>query len=128
MGFGMGGNAFSIVPVLVIVIFSIVIVMFIVIAVRGVQQWSRNNQSPVLTVQARVVTKRTAVHVSHHHSGDNMAMNHTSSSTSYYATFEVDSGDRMEFRIASREYGMLVEGDSGKLTFQGTRYLSFARS
>ncbi|MBS7238901.1 MAG: DUF2500 family protein, partial [Acetatifactor sp.] len=26
------------------------------------------------------------------------------------------------------EYGMLAEGDCGKLSFQGTRYLSFERS
>ena len=25
------------------------------------------------------------------------------------------------------EYGMLAEGDAGRLTFQGTRYLSFER-
>lgn len=28
---------------------------------------------------------------------------------------------------SGREYGMLAEGDIGKLTFQGTRYLSFER-
>ncbi|MPN30867.1 hypothetical protein SDC9_178338 [bioreactor metagenome] len=33
----------------------------------------------------------------------------------------------MEFRINSDEFGMLVEGDTGKLTFQGTRYKGFER-
>lgn len=55
-------------------------------------------------------------------------MSHTSTSTTYYATFEVPSGDRMEFKVGSREYGMLVEGDAGKLTFQGTRYHGFQRT
>ena len=52
---------------------------------------------------------------------------HTTSSTWYYATFEVESGDRMELALSGSEYGMLAEGDTGKLTFQGTRYLSFER-
>ena len=34
---------------------------------------------------------------------------------------------RMEFHVSGLEYGMLAEGDTGRLTFQGTRYLSFER-
>ena len=52
---------------------------------------------------------------------------HTTTSTTYYATFQVASGDRMELHVGGREYGMLAEGDFGELTFQGTRYLGFAR-
>lgn len=51
----------------------------------------------------------------------------SSTSTRHYATFQVESGDRMEFSITGREYGMLAEGDRGRLTFQGTRYLGFER-
>lgn len=46
----------------------------------------------------------------------------------YYVTFEVESGDRMEFSVYGKEYGMLAEGDEGKLTFQGSRYLGFERA
>jgi hypothetical protein len=42
-------------------------------------------------------------------------------------TFEVESGDRMELHISAQEYGLLAEGDMGKLTFQGTRYHGFER-
>ena len=123
MGFGMGGFdlMFSVFPFLFITIFVIVIGTFIVTAVRGVGTWSKNNASPRLTVSAQVVTKRTQV--SHHHHQD--SMHHTS--TSYYATFQVESGDRMEFSVSGSEYGMLAEGDQGNLTFQGTRYLGFER-
>ena len=34
----------------------------------------------------------------------------------------------MEFKVTGSEYGMLAEKDTGKLSFQGTRYLSFERS
>ena len=123
-GFGMGGFdlIFSIFPFLFFTVFAVVIGTFVVMAVRGVGTWSKNNASPRLTVSAQVVAKRTQV--SRHHHQDSMS--HTS--TTYYATFQVESGDRMELSVSGSEYGMLAEGDQGSLTFQGTRYLGFERS
>ena len=40
-------------------------------------------------------------------------MYHTHTATSYFATFQVESGDRIEFLVSGSEYGMLAEGDSG---------------
>jgi hypothetical protein len=54
-------------------------------------------------------------------------MMHTSTSTFYYVTFQFHSNDRQEFRVSGQQYGQLVEGDVGKLTFQGTRFLGFER-
>ena len=51
----------------------------------------------------------------------------SSSHTSYYVTFEFESKDRTEFRVNGKEYGMIAEGDYGKLKFQGTRFLEFNR-
>lgn len=33
----------------------------------------------------------------------------------------------MEFSVGGSDYGLLAEGDIGKLSFQGTRYLGFER-
>jgi hypothetical protein len=118
---------FSIIPVLVILGFVFVFGTIIMRSIQGAQQWKRNNASPVLTVEATVVTKRADVHHYHHNAGTN-DMHHSSSSTTYYVTFEVSSGDRMEFQTMDTEYGLLVEHDTGKLTFQGTRYLGFERN
>ncbi len=109
-------------------VFLLVIAVFVVNAETAVTQWNKNNHSPVLTVDAKVVSRRTSVRT-HHHGGDAAGTGgyHTSSSTSYYVTFEVESGDRMEFHLTGSEYGMLAEGDMGKLRFQGTRYLGFER-
>ena len=101
---------------------------FIVIAVKGISQWNKNNHSPRLTVPATIVAKRTNVSHHHHHNHGGTGMHHTSTSTSYYVTFQVESGDRMELHVAGSEYGMLIEGDHGNLTFQGTRYLGFERT
>ena len=127
LGYSFG---FGIFAVMFTIVFVLVIGMFIVTAVRGLSQWNQNNNSPRLTVEAEVVAKRTNVtHHSHPVAGDASGAHgfHNTSSTTYYVTFQVASGDRMEFHVPSGEYGMLVEGDFGSLSFQGTRYLGFDR-
>lgn len=121
IGFGLGFDLFQI---LFTILFVLVAVVIIVTIIRNLSQWHKNNQSPRLTVPATVVAKRTSV--THHHSGTDMTQGHTS--TAYYATFQVESGDRMELQLAGNEYGLLVEGDKGKLSFQGMRFLGFERS
>lgn len=124
--FGMFSVMDTLFPILFFGVFAVVILTFVVALVRGAGQWRRNNAAPVLTVEAEVVAKRMDVHT-RHHAGNDRHMGHTSSRTYYYATFQVESGDRMEFQIPDTEYGLLVEGDRGKLTFQGTRYQGFQR-
>lgn len=104
------------------IVFFIIAGTFLFMIVNGISKWHRNNQSPRLTVRAKVVSKR--MDVSSHLHGDNM-MSH--STTFYYVTFEVKSGDRLEFALKGNDYGMLAENDVGELTFQGTRYISFVR-
>lgn len=121
-GFGFGFQMFN---VMFFVMFLLVFGVFVVTALRGLRQWNRNNNSPRLTVEATVVSRRTQVGRHHHNNPD--GPDYTSTYTTYFATFQVESGDRMELKLDGSEYGMLVEGDRGKLTFQGTRYLGFVR-
>ncbi len=102
-------------------VFFLILGCFVFVIIRGLAQWNKNNHSPRLTVEATVAAKRIRV-TPHTNNIGNGAM-----STSYYVTFQVESGDRMEFSVNGREYGMLAERDYGKLTFQGTRYLGFER-
>ena len=110
-------------PVMFLLIFGMILFTFI----SGIRTWNKNNNSPRLTVEARVAAKRQ--NTTHHNEpvgGDNGY--HTTTSTFYYVTFEVESGDRMEFSVYGKESGMLAEGDEGKRTFQGSRYLGFERA
>ncbi len=102
------------------IVFFLVIGVFVITFVRMIGEWISNNNSPRLTVEATIVTKRDQVH---RHTSNG----HTHRSHSYHVTFQFESGDRMELRVPGHEYGLLVEGDVGKLTFQGTRYLCFER-
>ncbi len=115
-------DMFSLVSIFIPLMFVIVFGTIIFSIIKGIGQWNKNNKEPVLTVICKVVTKRTNT-TRHNNSNNNMGSN----STTYYSTFEVESGDRIEFTISGKEYGMLAEGDIGKLVFQGTRYLSFER-
>ena len=82
--------------------------------IQSARQWNRDNNSPKLTVPVRVVARRA----------DTSRRKNTYRSR-YFVTFQFESGDRLELELQGREYGLLVEGDKGKLNFQGSRYLGF---
>ena len=124
MGFGFGIDLFRI---LFFLVWFLVLGTFIVTAVRGISQWSKNNRAPRLTVPATVVAKRQNISRHRHNHGTD-TMHHYSTSSTYYVTFQVASGDRMELNMTGPQYGLLIEGDQGNLTFQGTRFLSFQRT
>ena len=131
--FGFSGfdTGFGFMSIIGVCIFAVVIGIFVFVIVRGIRQWHKNNNSPRLTVEARVVSRRADTQISQTPVAGDATGAHgftTSSSTTYYATFEVESGDRMEFSVPHSEYGYLAEGDFGRLSFQGTRYLGFQRN
>lgn len=80
-----------------------------------VKQKRINATSPTLTVDARAISKRVNVRGKH-------------SYTSYYITFEFESGDRLELHVPAESYGYIIEGDRGRLTFKGNEFVSFDRA
>ena len=131
MIFSFSGVGFILAEMLFAFLFFLIATLIALNLIRGIGQWNKNNHSPRLTVNATVVGKRQDVSAhAHHNAGDVTGAQgvHYTHSTAYYVTFQVDSGDRMEFAVDGSEYGMLVERDAGQLTFQGTRYLGFVRN
>ena len=115
MVFGPHNFIFSLFPILFLAVFGLALGMIISTLVKSGKQNRKDNDSPRLTVDATVVTKRTHVWGDHSH-------------TDYYVTFQFESGDRLELKIPHNQFGYLVENDSGKLTFQGTRFHGFERT
>ena len=113
---------FSVFPVLFMLVFVLAFGIIGYTFIQGIKKERKNDHSPRMTVGAKVVTKRTNFR---RHSGTGHGVGHTH--TTYFVTFEVKSGDRMELQVQGHEYGLLVEGDFGELTFQGTRFLGFER-
>ena len=101
-------------PIMFLGVFGLVIGVLVSTLVKNAKAERKNDASPRLTSAATVVTKRTHVRGDHAH-------------TTYFATFQFESGDRLELQIPRDRFGYLVEGDSGKLHFQGTRFLDFER-
>lgn len=123
MGFSIVETLF---PLVFLLMFGFALYTLISSIAARAQEKRKNDASPRLTVPASVVTKRAQVGATHHH---NAATNTggTYYNTKYFATFQFESGDRLELSVSPSEYGMLVEGDRGQLSFQGTRYLGFVR-
>lgn len=118
---------FDAIPVIVTIGFIFVFGCIIVSIMKGASEWSNNNKQPILDINCKVISKRIDVtrHAGHHDTNGHYVGG--GSSTYYYVTFEFESKDRMEFKINGSQYGMLIEGDCGKLKFQGTRFLDFTR-
>ena len=120
------GALFGAIPLLFLAVF----ILIASIVVKNVAQWSKNNNSPRLTVECVVVDKRTETTTQQTPvAGDASGVHgfQTITDTVRYVTFQVESGDRIEFTVSGSEYAQLAEGEQGKLTFQGTRYLGFER-
>ena len=81
---------------------------------RMLFQNAKNASAPLLSREARVVTKRQHVWGDH-------------SRTTYYATFEFPDGAREELEVPTQQFGYLVEGDEGTVHSQGTWFKGFDR-
>ncbi len=106
---------------IVFAIFGFVFVALLVRIVRGSLEWALNQAQPVRSQEARVVAKRAEIR------GTGSTHRRGRAWTSYYCTFETPQGYRTEVQVSGPEYGLLVEGDSGVLTYQGTWFRGFQR-
>lgn len=112
-----GAGIFGIIMMVISVIMCLLSFgVFIFLVVRIIKNAKKDDNSPKITVPATVVTKRSLVR----HASD-------MGSTRYFVTFELENRERMELSVSGNESGMLVEGDYGMLTFQGTRFVNFER-
>lgn len=101
-------------------ILLLILGIFLFIVIRSVFLWNTKNHSPRRTVTATVVAKRMDVFYRITESGK-------ISSSSYYTTFQVESGDQIELPMSDEEYALLANGDYGNLCFQDMHYLGFER-
>ena len=116
----------SMVSIIMIAAIAVMVIGFLFFGVfsaaifgRARKTIHRNDHAPRVSVPATVVAKRVAISRSRNTSAMNM--------TSYYVTFELDNRERMELYVHGHEYGLLVEGDHGMLTFKGDAFLDFHR-
>jgi hypothetical protein len=97
-------------------VFAIVVIGMVVKVLQGLGRWTSAAAQPLQQVAAQIVAKRTEVSGGEH-----------STSTAYYATFEMAGGVRREFEISGPQYGLLAERDRGLLSCQGAAFHGFVR-
>lgn len=120
-GFDTNLDAFKIIAFVFPILFIFVFASIFLTLLKGLKQWNLNNKQPQLSVSAKLITKR--IKFTHQKRHNQIGHN----STSYFITFEVESGERMEFRVDGLIYGKFIENDTGILTYQGTRFIKFER-
>ncbi|MBS7175085.1 DUF2500 domain-containing protein [Massiliimalia timonensis] len=103
-----------------IVLFAIVLFVILVVLIK---QWRRNSRAPKLIVTAKVASKH--IQTSCRIRRGSSSISHRTKVYWYFVTFEAEGGVLLEFSVNKRVYVSLKEATSGKLTFQGTRYLGF---
>ena len=109
------------IPVIIffVLLFGTIIGIFGYLFVQIIKARRKLKQCKALPMQnerARVIAKRMDV------SGGKYT------DTDYYVTFELDSGERVEFEVDGKQYGLLTEGDDGILSHQDILFDSFTRS
>lgn len=110
--------------------FEIMSVICIFAAVLGVslfiivKHWVKIRRSPKITIQAKVLKKYIdEQNVSRKRASGVGYASHTM--RIYYVCFEVDGSEMLEFRVRKVDYLNLRKGKSGKLTYQGEKYIKF---
>jgi hypothetical protein len=87
--------------------------------IKGLRTWLANNATQMISKSCRIIDKRAKVWGG---SGD------SSASTNYFVTFEFEDNTRKELHVKDNHFGLMVIGDHGDLTYQGTRFKDFKRS
>lgn len=77
--------------------------------------------APRRTVEAMIVKKRLSC--DRHHHGVEVFNNHER--TSYFVTFQLERNYRIELQVKETQYDLLFDGERGKLTYQGKRFIRF---
>ena len=108
---------FSMLPLLLLLIIVVAVIVFIRLCKPKAQRAAGAGASvpaappaPVQQQNAMVITKRSP------------------SGTEYFVGVELEGGERMELWVSGSQYGLLLEGDQGLLTWQGRRLVAFERA
>lgn len=92
--------------------------------VSKIIEWNRNNHAPKEAVCAQLVGKEAHTSTSMVPTGTDGSMMVTDN-TSYELVFHTTSGEQKKYYVNHSEYKKAVQGASGVLHFQGTRFLAF---
>lgn len=109
MRMGMSGISIVVVLLIVAIVIALIVVAVAVVLPIALGTRNKNKNMPQVTAGAVVIGRRETA-------------------SGYFVAFQLDSGERIELNVDTNAYGMLVDGERGMVTFQGTRCLGFQRT
>ena len=119
-------TAFS---VFFVVLFIVSVVVFIVLTFQRLQEWIDYINTPQETHEAKLVSRKVDT-VYRGSTGSRLSGSSVVLDTVFEVTFELENRTQLAFYIPLKEFSVLKEGDkgdTGKLTFQKDRYISFVK-
>lgn len=125
--FNLSGVLDRIFPAVLAVAFGLAAIAVLVLTVKLTLYLYAYFKSPRKTLKAVVVGKRADVSCDHGWTKANGRDGKFHTYSTYFTTFEMENGDRIELEMQGPAYGLLVNGDVGELTFKGSRYIDFER-
>jgi len=90
-----------------IALLALIIALVLFTAAKSILRKRKGGNLPLLVVNARVASLR-------------------GEGESHFASFEFPNGQPVEFELSEKEIG-LAQGDAGRLTFQGEKFVSFKK-
>ncbi len=107
-------------PYLLMLIFAVAFIIVVSFIFKKISRWQSNNHCEKVTVDATVVSLRSKIDYQ-----NNGELYHPHDPSRYYVTFKFESGEKKEYQVTDSVYFSFIEGENGKLTYQGTRFISF---
>lgn len=104
--------------------FAITMAIAIAMIVVGIIRLKRKIHFPKYTVNATVVSKRAKAR---RHGKKTDTGTQIVTDTFCYVTFKESDMNILELKVSVNEYMALNKGESGKLTFQGAKFLGFEK-
>jgi len=113
--------------VVFIALFAGVLAYIIISWIKKIAEWNRNNHAPLESVPAQIVKKETHSDTAMVPMGTDGAMMQTDN-TSYALTFQTETGEQKKFQVTNKIFKQMLQGESGTLQYQGTRFVGFERN
>ena len=102
-------------PIAFSIVFLFVLGVFIWAFLGAKKDREQCADAPRLTVDAKTVAKTGRV------------TGGRSTKTAYNAAFEVESGDILRLDVDESDFSSFDENDEGRVTFRGTKFISFEK-
>ena len=110
--------------ILIGLIFAVVIGGITWQQIQKMRGSARNDTLPVLTTSATLVSKRKEIMAQP--PGIN-PKNQIPPSTTFFASFRLPDSQTVEVQMDDAQFATLTEGEAGRLTYRGTRFLGFVK-